>query len=140
MYATTDQLRERIGSDVLTLLSDEDADGTGDEDLIEAALEDAAAEIDMMLSGRYETPVEPAPSVLVRIVTELAVHYLFLRARGAISPEHSQRVSDARALLAELGRGELDLDGAGARLKRLRSESSTREQPRRFDRESLDAY
>lgn len=139
-YATIEQLRERIGSDVLTFLADADADGTGDTNLIEPALEDASAEIDTILAGRYETPVDPVPSILVRLAVDLAVYYIFLRSRGAITPEHIQRIMVARNLLGEIGRGLLDLDGAGARLRRLKCESTTHDQPRTFDRGSLDAY
>ncbi len=140
MYATESDLRDRLGSEFVTLLADEDGDGTGDTAILTAVLDDAAAEIDMSLAGRYTVPVTPVPQQLLRLAVDLAVYFLFLRLRKAISPEYLTRWKQAREALDRFGRGAMDLEGAQPRLKNLKTESSTREVERRFDRESLDSF
>lgn len=139
-YATENDLRNRLGSDLTALLADEDGDGTGDSSILAAALEDASDEIDAALAGRYATPVSPAPAVLARIAIDLAVYFLFIRRRRTADPEHLERWKQARAFLDEVASGKRDLEGATQRLAQLKSESTTREQPKKFDRTNLEPY
>lgn len=139
-YATEADLTTRLGADLAVLLADEDADGAADSAILSAALADAAAEIDAALASRYATPISPAPALLTRLNADLAVYFLFLRRREAITPEHLARWRDAREQLDQFASGELALEGVSPRLAGFKSESTTREQPRRFDRDALDSY
>ena len=139
-YATQTNLEDRLGSDLLALLADEDGDGAGDASILAAALDDASAEIDAALAGRYATPVATPPAILLRLTVDIAVYFLFTRRREAIAPEHVARWKEARVFLDRIARGETDLDGAQERLSRMKTESSTREQARRFDRDALDSF
>lgn len=139
-YAQVDDIKTRLGADLVALLADEDGDGAGDLSILEAALEDADAEIDAALAGRYATPVASPPAVLRRIAADLAVHFLFVRRREAIAPEHERRWAEARRQLEAWAEGRADLHGAEPRLAGLRSESTTRDQRKRFDRETLEPF
>jgi phage gp36-like protein len=139
-YATENDLTARLGADLAVLLADEDADGAPDSAILAAALADAQAEIDTALASRYATPVSPAPALLTRLNVDLAVYFLFIRRREAISPEHLTRWREAREQLDQFARGELALEGAEPRLAGFKTDSTTREQQRRFDRDALDSY
>lgn len=139
-YATESDLNNRLGGELAVLLADEDGDGAADTAILQAALDDAAAEIDATLAARYATPVSPAPPLLTRLNTDLAVYFLFIRRRKAIAPEHLARWREARAQLDDIAEGRRELDGAETRLAGFKAESTTREQPRTFDRDSLESY
>lgn len=139
-YAVTSDLEARLGSELIALLADEDGDGSGDPSLIQAALDDASAEIDQAIGGRYATPVDPAPAALKRLAVDLAVYFLFLRRREAIGEDHLGRWREARAALDAIARGRAELEGAAARVRGFKTGSTTLEQARHFDRESLDSF
>ncbi len=139
-YVTTDELRAALGSDLLRMLADEDGDGLGDEDIIGAAIEDAAREMDAALAPRHVTPVDPAPLILARMNLDLAIYYLFLRRREAITPEYGDRARQIRNQLADFGEGRTELVGATTRLDRMKSDSTTLDQAKQFDRETLEPY
>lgn len=139
-YATEQDLKDRLGSDLLAALADENGDGAPDTAILQAALDDASAEMDSTLALRYAVPVNPAPEILRRINADLAAHFLFLRRREAVSPEQLRRASHARAELLAWAEGRSDLEGAAPRLHALKSESLTREQEKIFGRDTLESY
>lgn len=139
-YAQETDLRNRLGGDLIGLIADEDGDGTGDASILAAALEDASAEIDAALAARYVTPLTPVPANILRLTVDIAVYFLFIRRRGAIGDEHLNRWKEGREYLDALARGRAELRGAAERLGALKSDSTTREQSRRFDRSQLDPY
>ena len=139
-YASEPDLKDRLGGDLLAALADENGDGAPDSTILQAALDDAAAEIDSTLAFRYAVPVNPAPEILRRINADLAAQFLFLRRREAISPEQLRRAAGARAQLLAWAEGRSDLDGASPRLRAFKTESLTREQEKLFDRETLEPY
>lgn len=139
-YATEQNLKDRLGSDVVALLADEDGDGSGDSLILAAALDDAASRIDAALSRRYVTPISPVTDSLIRLNVDLSIYLLFLRRRDAISPEHLDNSKRAQEYLNDIAEGREDLDGVGPKLSRFQSESTTRDDERRFDREKLDSY
>jgi phage gp36-like protein len=139
-YALHSDLRDRLGPDWIAALADEDGDGAGDDSILDAAIGDASAEIDATLSGRYATPVDPAPEILKRLCVDLAVQFLFLRRREATAPEYLQRAGEARAALRAWGEGEAELEGAEPLLKRMKCDSTTRDQEKHFGRDELDSF
>ena len=64
--ATEQDLRDRLGSDLVTLLADEDGDGSGDPSILVAALDDASAEVGeaqgAAASGDSAEPPEASPA------------------------------------------------------------------------------
>ena len=139
-YAQQSDLQDRLGSDILTLLADEDGNGAADPAILQAALDDASAEIDASLAARYVTPVSPAPQVLLRLAVDLAVYFLFMRRREAISSEHLQRWREAREFMDRIARGMAELEGAATRLRSMKSESSTLDQIKHFDRDTMEPF
>jgi phage gp36-like protein len=139
-YATTDQLLERLGSDLAALLADEDGDAAPDAAILLAALEDATAQIDAALSRRYAVPFDPPPERLVRLAVDLAVRQLYARRREAMSAEAERAYTLAVAELRALAGGSAELAGASPRVAPLAAESTTRHQAKKFDRDSLEPF
>lgn len=139
-YATEQDLRDRLGSDVLALLADEDGDGSGDPSILVTALDDGASQIDSRLAARYAVPASPAPASLTRLNVDLAIYFLFLRRREAISAEHLARSKEAIAFLEDVASGKFELEDLAPKVGRLEAEGTVREQDRLFDRESLEPF
>ncbi len=139
-YATTSDLELRLAPDFLAALADENADGSPEGDILEAALDDASAEMDSFLAARFATPVSPVPDSLLRVCADLAIYYLYLRRREAVSQECLRRASEARDRLRGWAIGEENLEGATPRLARMKSDSLTMDQEKSFDRSTLEPY
>lgn len=75
-YATRANLVDRFGLVPLEELTDQSNSGKVDDDLITNAIDNAVSEIDSYLSGRYTTPVDPAPAYLTKIACDIAFYNL----------------------------------------------------------------
>lgn len=106
-YATQQDLIDRYTEEELRQVAD--TNGSGDIDPIPVlrALEDADAEIDAALLGRYQLPVATVPKLLTRIACDLARESLYSDQPTEIITE---RAKQARALLAGIAKGTLRLD------------------------------
>lgn len=76
-YCTQADLIERFGEAEITQLSDRAGEGTLDSAVVASAIDDADAEIDGYLSGRYALPLASVPAVMVRLACDIARYYLF---------------------------------------------------------------
>lgn len=78
-YATVTDLQDRLGEPRLIQLTDlgDPAVGLVDQAVAQKALDDADAEIDGYLVGRYALPLSPAPAVL-RVHAVTIAHYRLL--------------------------------------------------------------
>jgi phage gp36-like protein len=112
-YATSADLVSRYGETEILQLTDRAGLGVVDELVAAEALDDASAEVDTYLVGRYDLPLATTPLVLVRLTCEIARYRLY--------PEPSEAVrrayEDARRVLEQLAAGKLTLglpeDSAG---------------------------
>ncbi len=139
-YATSAQLAERLGADLLTLTADDDGDGAPDPAVLDAALADAAAEIDAALGTRYAVPVDPFPAVMERWCIDLALERLLLRRREALTTDQADRAALARRALQAIADGLVGLAGAQPVLAGAAPDSTRLGEPLHFGRERLDTY
>lgn len=112
MYCSQTDLEERLDPQVLRALTDDDADGLADTDIVDAAIADAGAMIDTYLRARYTVPLSPVPDLVKSICATSTVYFLLTRRREIVPEEHLKRYEAAIQLLDRLARGELAL-GAG---------------------------
>lgn len=105
-YASAADLETRFGADEVLQLADRNGDGVIDDGVIDVALAEAAAEIDVYLAGRYALPLASTPSVLVRLACDIARYRLM-----ADNPleEARKRYEDARRLLEGIAVGRVSL-------------------------------
>ncbi|MDR2092280.1 MAG: DUF1320 domain-containing protein [Azoarcus sp.] len=104
-YASLGDLIARYGAEEINLLASTDQTGTPDPVLVDRVLADATAEIDAALTGRYRLPLDPVPTLIVRIACELAHEALFREPLGAVK----DRAEQARKTLVGLANGTLRL-------------------------------
>lgn len=109
-YATEVDMLARFGADELTALADRDGNGSADSGMMERALDDASAEIDVYLAGRYALPLAHVPTVLVRIACDIARYRLWA---DRASDEVRRRYEDARRMLELIAKGDVSI-GADA--------------------------
>jgi phage gp36-like protein len=126
-YASLADLIARYGAEEINRLADSDHTGTPDPMLVDRVLVDAAAEIDAALVGRYRLPLDPVPSLIVRLACELAHEGLFLEPTGGVK----DRATQARKILVGLANGTLRLDGTVAPAEGGSGETDARVQPGR---------
>ncbi|MBI2278192.1 MAG: DUF1320 domain-containing protein [Dechloromonas sp.] len=106
-YATQQDLIERFREDELRQVADVDGSGDIDPAIVNRALEDAGAEIDAALLGRYLLPIAAVPKILTRIACDLARESLYTDQPTEVVTE---RAKQARALLSGIAKGTLRLD------------------------------
>jgi len=108
MYCTQADMTERFGEQMVTQLTDRENLGVVDASVLDAAIADASAEIDMYLAGRYALPLSSIPLTLTRLACLLTRDVL---ATGSdVSDERwSKQADDARKLLREIAAGKVSL-------------------------------
>lgn len=139
-YATQSQLEERLAPELLVTMADDNADGVADEGVIAAALEDATAEIDQVLSGRYETPLATPPTVVVRWCLDLAIHNLYLRRREEMPAEQTRRADLTRRALESIANGLAGLAGATPKALDFSADSTRLDDDMVFDPDELTHF
>lgn len=107
-YATVIDLQDRLGQARLQQLTDlsDPPLGIPDVGVAQKALDDAAAEIDGYLAGRYTLPLNPVPPVLKVHAITIAHYRLLGNAAGEIEREDYKTV---REYLGSVGRGQIAL-------------------------------
>jgi phage gp36-like protein len=107
-YATTQDIIDRYGEDLLLVLADRDNDGEADADVTARALTDADAEIDLHLAAIYDLPLSPVPASLVQIAVDVAV-YRMCTSDALVTDEIRRRYEDARSTLRRIAKKEISL-------------------------------
>lgn len=108
MYCTPAQMIDMYGEADLIALTDRAGVGTLDTSVLERALEDAAAEIDMYLATRYQLPLSTQPRPLVRLAALLARDNL-APGIGQVDEQWKAQVEGARRTLREIAAGRISL-------------------------------
>jgi len=108
MYCTGEQMAERFGRNIIAQLTSRDGSGEIDEAVLDSAIADASAEIDMFLAGRYSLPLSSVPLPLTRIACVIARDILAVN-----SDVHDERwakqADDARKMLRDIADGRTSL-------------------------------
>lgn len=105
MYLTPADLQARFGDMVLTLVG-EDLETSVQ---VARALEDAQAEVDTYLQGRFSLPLQAVPPILKQVTADIVLYRLM-----PLRPEHEvedvrARYRDAVKRLQDIRDGRLDL-------------------------------
>ena len=107
-YATQADMTTRFNHQDLVLLTERD-NSTPDhinESVLAQALNDATAEMNGYLSGRYSLPLSHVPTVLTRLCCDIARYFL----SGDNAPEHiTKRYHDALTFLRSVNKGDVSL-------------------------------
>lgn len=77
-YVNVDQLISRFGENEIRQLSDHGNTGDIDQQVVDTAINDAAAEIDSYLVERYPTPLATTPQRITDIAASLVLCRLYI--------------------------------------------------------------
>lgn len=109
MYANVADMVARFGDLEVMQISDRNADGQIDDDVVEVALADATAEIDAYL-GRFKQPFTETPPILKRLCCDIARYRLVATSGVLITEEIRNRYKiDVLDLLKALAKGDVQL-------------------------------
>lgn len=107
-YATRDAMAARFGEGELIELTDRDQDGVVDEAALAEALEDASAEIDSYLAGRYAVPLAQAPRFLAGLCMDIA-RYRLCGSGTRSTDEINERYRNAIRFLEKVASGAVSI-------------------------------
>lgn len=113
-YATITEFRADIPERDLLVLTDLalDTEGEVQDARIQAALDDASAEIDSYIAKVVKVPLTPAPRILKVICRDLMLHRLYVNIGHSMEARKSLR-DDAIGYLKSVARGDAALgDGS----------------------------
>jgi phage gp36-like protein len=110
MYATPDDMTTRFEAAELTQLTDQAMTGVVNVAAVTAVLAEADNRINGYVSGRYQTPINPAPALLTDIACDIARYRLY---KTTAPDQVVARYNDAIKQLEAISKGTLKLDVLG---------------------------
>jgi phage gp36-like protein len=150
-YASSDDMIARYPNrDLVQLTNDDPAQTSVNSAVLSIALNDASAEIDGYLEGRFALPLTDSPAILTRLACDIAMYRL-----QSLRPLHDladarTRYEDAVGFLRRIASGEVNLGLAPDDVEPESSDASvitdaggdsSKVLPQRiFDRGSLKGY
>ncbi|WP_420996237.1 gp436 family protein [Cupriavidus sp. 30B13] len=107
-YATRDDMAARFGEDELIELTDRANVGEVDEAVLAAALDDASAEIDSYLAGRYAVPLAQVPRFLTGLCQDIA-RYRLCGSGTRATDDINERYRNAIRFLEKVASGAVSI-------------------------------
>lgn len=141
-YCTSIDIQALVLIDTLVRLTDDSNSNVVDESKVSACILTADEIINAFLRNRYTVPLSVVPNLLLTLSRDLAVYELYSRRGEGGIPDHIKaRAENARKMLLQIQRGELDL-GLTAPDARLAStiQVNKEDSDRLFSKEVLDGY
>ena len=139
-YATRQGMIDRFGEDELIQLTDRATPPLGviDDTVLDAALNDADAEINGYIQARYPLPLASTPLLLSRIARDIARYYLY---DDAVTEAVENRYKEALKTLERIAKGvvHLGLDPVGETTPSSASPETSADAPV-FSQDSLAGY
>jgi len=111
-YCTQADLDAAVDSTTLMQLTDDEGAGSINTTRLQRAMDDATAEVDGHIRGRYSVPLATVPPFIRVLTVHLAIHALYARRGGAfgdLPPAVAQRYKSAQDALRAIREGKLDL-------------------------------
>ncbi|MDR0498390.1 MAG: DUF1320 domain-containing protein [Holophagales bacterium] len=133
-YASAKELHARFG---VTLVQTIDGDDPAKSALVKRALDDATAEVNSYLQGRFVLPLPFIPPVLTQVAADIAIYRLLVLRPDQTVEDARKRYEDARKRLTEIRKGELDLGLPLSKSPAIVGQVQITSATRLFDRRSL---
>lgn len=108
MYATAEFMIGRFGQREAISLSDRERTGDVNPIVLSDALDEASAEIDTYLAGRYALPLDPQPKMLAGVCCDIA-RYRLCGGETSMTDEIDKRYKAAIAFLKLVATGDVTL-------------------------------
>jgi len=140
VYGSIQAMVDRFGEREMIQISDRSGQANGvDEAAVQRALEDAGAEIDGYLAGRYKLPLSTVPRVLVNVGCDITRYRLY---DDRVTEAIQKRYDDAVKFLTNISTGKIGLGlDTTATAQVPTNGGPTMDAPARvFSRETLSDY
>jgi phage gp36-like protein len=105
-YNTKQNMIDRYGEEELIQLTDRTRDGVINDAVLNQAINDAAAEIDGYLAGRYQLPLAVTPPILIVYACDMTRYRLYA---DAATEQVDKRYQDAVKFLRFAADGKVQL-------------------------------
>ncbi len=113
MYATLEDLLERVDKNVLIALTDDQGVGQVDTGVVARAIADAQAVIDAQCQDMYKVPFAPVPDLVRMYAVDLAVYNLYSRRGHVEMPDViGTRQKQVLAYLQQVRKGAASMGAA----------------------------
>lgn len=133
-YATKEDLQVRLGPDTLLRLTDDNQDGSPDDEIINSVISQASSLIDAILAIRYKTPLVSPPEAITFFCLSLAIPLLFARRNEKIPEEHYEFKRHADRWLEDIRSGT---KGFGNLASQLLPQSTTLGKSKHFGADQM---
>lgn len=139
VYATKADMLKRYEERELIQLTDNIEPYTGEivDSILDNALTDACAMIDLFLGGRYDLPLAETPPALVNMACTIAFHDLN---RRSMTDEIRAAYDDVQKILDKISKGIIPLDAGGSEPKSAAAIAKVNAPDRTFNRDSLKGF
>jgi phage gp36-like protein len=105
-YCSESDLQARFGNEEIADLLDRDNDSSADTGALTSAQSDCDATIDGYISGRYDTPIDPVPTVIVNLASNIVRYILW---GNRVPEEVRKRYEDSIKTLKDIQAGKFSL-------------------------------
>jgi len=141
-YCAQADLTERLSSDGLLQLTDDENTGAVNTDRVNRAIASAQEEIDGYLRGRYTLPLSPVPALIQRLAVDIAVYRLHRRRNLLLKLEGLEELYRAAvSTLGKLQSGDMLLESAtGIAQAPTSAQCNKTRRDRMFSKRRLEDY
>ena len=137
-YCTLTDIQKKLPLAQIIELTDDDGSGEVDATNLNEAISRAEQEIDLFLGKVYDLPLDPVPTLVVSLASELVVYYLYTRTHENIPPARIWQYRNALSILQKIGQGELQIGVTPPEASYEGVSVSNRTQV--FDEDTLDKF
>ena len=138
-YCTDENILGRIDETALTQLAADD-EGLIDDEIVAAAIADAAATIDSYCQGRYSIPLSPVPPKITELCVDIAVYNLYSRSDLAMPEIRKDRYNAAIRFLERVADGKIQLGAATPAPVNTDNAAIFESSPRKFTRGKMGDF
>lgn len=109
MYCTLADIKELIPEEIIIQLTDDEDAGVVNQARVDAAIEQADAEIDAYCGTRFSVPFTEVPDLIKKISVDIAIYNLYSRRVEEIPDTRSQRYKNAIRQLEGIAAGTVSI-------------------------------
>lgn len=142
-YSNVDDIKKFLPEDALVQLTDDEGLGSVNQARVEEAINQADAEINSYIGGRYGVPLSAVPDAVRKLSVDIAVYNLYSRTVQELPEARKERYRNAVRQLEGMSKGLVSLGvnlAPSVQADAVGAETSTETDGRVFDRDKLKGF
>jgi|Deesub1362B_J571_1020462.scaffolds.fasta_scaffold00331_35 phage gp36-like protein len=137
-YCTLDDLKKIMDPERIRQLTDDNQTGSIDQNIVDAEIEGADAEINGYCQEKYTVPLSPVPTLIKELSKKITRYRLYMR-RGKVPEEIQNDYKNCVKILENIARGLISL-GASEPTEKQEIKKSKELEDRIFDDDAFEGY